>query len=281
MPHINVTPAPESSPIVAGIQYQSKEFSRGYRPEGTKDWLMVSTLDGVGYVKAEGTTRTLRRGDILLIAPDTPQEYGHLDDDSRWVNIWVHVRPRPHWLPWLAWPRISRGIMILEAGEQFEPIESELRRMVEVSNAPLRLRYEAAMNSLERVLITADDLNPLHGASQLDGRIKKALEIVGERLAAPLNIATLGKAVGLSRSRFSVLFTEQVNLSPQAYIEFVRLARAAQMLHSSSWSVAHIAEEVGFPNAYYFSTRFRRRYGVPPSAYRSAQEGRMNDRAVQ
>lgn len=149
--------------------------------------------------------------------------------------------------------------------------------MVEVSNAPLRLRFDAAMNSLERVLILGDDLNPLHRAAQLDSRIKKALEIVQERLAAPLTIESLGKAVGLSRSRFSVLFTEQVSLSPQAYIEFVRLARAAQMLHSSSWSVAQIAEEVGFRMRITFSTRFRRRYGVPPSTYRSNQEGRKDD----
>ena len=233
---------------------------------------MVATLSGDGYVRTETGQHIFGRGDILLIAPETPQEYGYLDVDSEWSNVWVHFRPRPHWLPLLAWPQISRGVMIIATDSKFAPIEVELRRMVDVSNAPIRLRSDAAMNSLERVLILSDDLNPVNGASLIDSRIQKALQIVGERLATPVHIGKLGKAVGLSRSRFSTLFTEQIRLSPQAYVEFVRLARAAQMLHSSSWSVAQIAKEVGFPNAYYFSTRFRRRYGVPPSVYRVRQE---------
>jgi transcriptional regulator GlxA family with amidase domain len=106
------------------------------------------------------------------------------------------------------------------------------------------------------------------------------LEIVGERLSEPLSIESLGREVGLSRSRFSVLFTAQVNLSPQTYIELARLGRAAQMLHSSSWSVSQIAEEVGFPDAFYFSTRFRRHFGVPPSIYRSRFEAAKHDGAV-
>jgi AraC family transcriptional regulator of arabinose operon len=57
-------------------------------------------------------------------------------------------------------------------------------------------------------------------------------------------------------------------MSPQAYIEYVRLSRAAQMLEMSSWPIGRIAEEVGIPNPFYFSTRFRQRFGIPPSAYR-------------
>jgi AraC family transcriptional regulator of arabinose operon len=268
MPHIEVTPAPDSFPIISGLQYEGRG-SRGWRPTGTRDWLMVTTLDGLGYVRTDKGHWTLRRGDILLIAPGIAQEYGHLAESGHWVNIWVHFRPRTHWLPWLAWPKVSKGVMILPAGDRLEEIEPDLRRMVEIAHGPLRLRLDAAMNCLERVLITADDLNPVHPISTLDNRIKKALEIVGERLAEPMNIESLGKSVGLSRSRFSVLFAEQINLSPQSYIELARLARAAQMLHSSSWSVSQIAEEVGFLNAFYFSTRFRKQYGVPPSVYRS------------
>ncbi len=103
---MEITPAPHSFPIVCGLQHQSPQ-TRGWRPSGTKDWLMVATLEGLGYVRAEDTSWQLRRGDLLLIAPDTPQEYGHLDEQSRWTNIWVHFRPRAHWLSWLDWPQVD------------------------------------------------------------------------------------------------------------------------------------------------------------------------------
>ena len=263
-----VTPPPESAPVVAGWQQQR----RGFRPAGTKDWLLVTTINGPGYCRASQQVIPLRRGDMLLIAPDTPQEYGYFDEATVWTNIWVHFRPRPHWIPWLLWPQKSRGVMVLSADDAFDPIEAELLRMVDASTKPTRLRHDKALNALERVLIAADEMNPLHRTAQLDPRIRKALEIVGEKMATPLNIDGLSRAVGLSRSRFSVLFAEQTNLSPQAYIEFVRLNRAAQLLRMSSWPVGHIAEEVGFPNAYYFSTRFRARYGMPPTAFRARYE---------
>jgi AraC family transcriptional regulator of arabinose operon len=271
MQHLEITPAPHSTPIICGLQMQG-DGSRGFRPSGTKDWLMVTTLAGTGYVRAGGAETLLRAGDIVLIAPDSPQEYGHLDDNSGWVNIWIHFRPRPHWLSWLGWPALSQGVMMLSTAGRFAEIDPELRRMIDISRGPLRLRLDAAMNALERVLIACDDINPAHRSSLLDVRIKKAMEIVGERLAEPLSVEELGNEVGLSRSRFSVLFAEQVNLSPQSYIEVARLTRAAQMLQSSSWRIAQIANEVGFPNAYYFSTRFRRHFGIPPSTYRIRME---------
>jgi AraC family transcriptional regulator of arabinose operon len=267
-----VTPSPDSAPIVAGAQRQPTEFGRGFRPAGTRDWLLIATVDGVGYARAGTGLATLRRGDLLLIAPGTPQEYGYLEERTEWSNVWAHFWPRPHWLPWLRWPSHAPGIMLLQAGEAFDGIEAEFRRMIEAQGQPLRLRHDKAMNALERVLIDCDGLNPLQAGARVDPRIRKALGIVGERLAEPLSVDDLARAVGLSRSRFSVLFAAETRASPQAYIESMRMTRAAQLLTMSSWPVAQIAEEVGIPNAYYFSTRFRARFGMPPTAWRARHE---------
>ncbi|MCX7299988.1 MAG: helix-turn-helix domain-containing protein [Rhodobacterales bacterium] len=272
VPPLPVTPAPENAPIVAGTQVQTRESQRGFRPSGTKDWLLIGTTEGQGYVRAGADPVPLARGDILLFAPDTAQEYGYLGDNIAWANIWVHFRPRPHWIPWLVWPQKARGLMVLPAQDTFAALEAELMRTVEAQSRPTRLHYDKALNALERVLIACDEVNPLQQSARIDPRIRKALDIVGERLAAPLNVDGLAREVGLSRSRFSVLFTEQTNLSPQSYIEFMRLTRAAQLLRMTSWSVGQIAGEVGIPNPYYFSTRFRARYGMPPSAFRAKAE---------
>jgi len=267
-PIIPVTPAPSAAPIISGLQYQSPTESRGYRPSGTSDWLLVVTLGGEGYVRAAGTVTVLGPGDMLLIRPNTAQEYGHLRDDGSWVNVWSHFRPRPDWMDWLRWPELAPGIMRLAAGEALGAIEPELRRMVEIANGALRLRLSAAMNSLERVLILADAINPLQVVARRDTRILRAVDLIGEQLAEPIEIGALARTVGLSRSRFTVLFTAELGLPPQDYIEAERLARAAQMLRSSSWRVSQIALQCGFADPYYFATRFRRRYGTSPSDFR-------------
>lgn len=267
-PIIPVTPAPSAAPIISGLQYQSPTESRGYRPSGTSDWLLVVTLGGEGYVRAAGTVTVLGPGDMLLIRPNTAQEYGHLRDDGSWVNVWSHFRPRPDWMDWLRWPELAPGIMRLAAGDALGAIEPELRRMVEIANGALRLRLSAAMNSLERVLILADAINPLQVVARRDTRILRAVDLIGEQLAEPIEIGALARTVGLSRSRFTVLFTAELGLPPQDYIEAERLARAAQMLRSSSWRVSQIALQCGFADPYYFATRFRRRYGTSPSDFR-------------
>ncbi len=267
-PAINPPPAGEGAPLICGLQSQSDEGTRGFRPTGSREWLLIAAVKGLGRARADGCDWTLRPGDLLLIAPNTPQDYGALDERGTWVNIWAHVRPRPHWMPWLGWPQVAGGTFLLATGDRWDVVEPELLRMVEATGQPTRLALDVALNALERVLLSCDEVNPLHRSRIVDPRVRAALGIVGDRLASPLDIGSLSHEVGLSRSRFSVLFAAETGLSPQAYIESTRMARAAQMLVLSSWSIGQIAEQVGFPNPYYFSTRFRRLYGMPPSAYR-------------
>ncbi|NCT11383.1 MAG: helix-turn-helix domain-containing protein [Rhodobacterales bacterium] len=260
---------PDWLPILSGRQPHENIASRACRANGTADWLLVATTDGTGYVRsAGGVRRDLRRGDLLLFRPGTPQDYGFADTTATWHNTWVHFRPRPHWIDWLAWPEFDKGVSLLRAQDDFGVIEAELVRLHDVANGPTRLRTDAAMNALERILIVADQVNPRSGSADIDPRIYRALTLIGERIAEPINVADLSKAVGLSRSQFSALFTQQIKVSPQGYIEAVKLDRAGQMLRSPTWTVGQIAAAHGFASVFYFSTRFRKRFGLSPTAYR-------------
>ena len=262
-------PSPLTGSILGDLQFQGIGQTQALRPDGTRDWLMVLTLSGQGYVCAEGRETVMERGSLLVIAPGTPHDYGHLDDNGAWVDIWVHFHPRAHWLPWLVWPQLGKGTMLLDVTSRLPAIEAEMRLLLEHGRSASRLRDEAALNCLERVILLCDALNPLQATARLDPRIRRSLEVIAERLDKPLTVDTLSKEIGLSRSRFTILFSDQMAMSPQAYIENVRLDRAAQLLRVTAWSIAQVAERTGFSNAYYFSTRFRRRHGVPPSQFRS------------
>ena len=262
-------PSPLCGSILGDLQVQGVGQTQAYRPQGTRDWVMVFTLSGQGYCQVDDRETVLERGSLLLIAPGTIHDYGHLDDDGAWRDIWVHFHPRAHWLPWLVWPQLGKGTMLLDALAGFDAVEAELRLMLECGRSASRLRDEAALNCLERVILLCDALNPLQATARMDRRIRRSLDIVAERLDLPLSIEALSREVGMSRSRFTILFTQQVAMPPQAYIESVRLDRAAQFLRMSNLSVGQVAERTGFPNPCYFSTRFRRRHGVPPSHYRA------------
>jgi transcriptional regulator GlxA family with amidase domain len=90
-------------------------------------------------------------------------------------------------------------------------------------------------------------------------------------LAAPDGppIAAVARRVGLSRSRFSVVFAAAMGCAPQAWREAKRLDRAAELLAHSFLAVADIAAQTGFADPFYLSRRFRARFGESPSAWRA------------
>jgi len=78
----------------------------------------------------------------------------------------------------------------------------------------------------------------------------------------------MATASGLSGSRFAHLFRDRVGLSPRAFVEAERMARARQLLEMSDLPIKEIAAQLGFASEFYFSTRFRRSAGQSPRDFR-------------
>lgn len=74
----------------------------------------------------------------------------------------------------------------------------------------------------------------------------------------------------MSVSYFSKLFNEYVGMTFPEFINDLRLTYASEMLLANpSASIKRIAEICGFRNTSYFSSQFRRKYGVSPSSFRN------------
>lgn len=80
-------------------------------------------------------------------------------------------------------------------------------------------------------------------------------------------IDRLCKEMAMSRTMFYVKLKSYTGKSPQEFIRIVRLERAAVLLRSGH-HVSKVADEVGFDNAKYFSTAFKKYFGVSPSKYK-------------
>jgi len=61
-----------------------------------------------------------------------------------------------------------------------------------------------------------------------------------------------------------------VGVSPLHYHERCRMQQAAKLLRVTNLKVGQIAEQLGFPDPFYFSTRFRHHLSASPRAFRSA-----------
>ncbi len=86
---------------------------------------------------------------------------------------------------------------------------------------------------------------------------------------ASWTVASLATEVGLSRSVLAERFREYLGETPMAYLASWRLQLGAQMLRTTSYSVAQIASEVGYESEQAFNRAFKRKFGEPPARFRT------------
>lgn len=263
------TPHRTAHPLVCGRFDQRGEYA-AWRPRGVEDFLLIMTVAGQGRLTLAGVDWITRPGDVVLISPGSPHDYGLEDELRHWELIWAHFIPRPHWSRWLNWPAIGPGVGRLTglSGEAEAGILAALDRMHRRAQSPGPGAIDLAMNALEEALIRCGLANPEGPAARLDRRISAAAEYAASRLGDDLSVAALARAAGMSPSRFAHLFAAQAQATPQRFVEQLRLQRAAQLLEMTDLPLKRIASMVGFAGPFYFSQRFRRHFGRSPGAYR-------------
>ena len=106
-------------------------------------------------------------------------------------------------------------------------------------------------------------------AGARDAEVGKTLALMHRNPAHPWTLADLAKEAGVSRSVLAERFRHYLNETPMAYLTRWRLQLGAQMLSSTSYSVAQIAAEVGYESEAAFNRAFKREFNAPPARFRT------------
>ncbi|MEW1844444.1 helix-turn-helix transcriptional regulator, partial [Nonomuraea angiospora] len=77
--------------------------------------------------------------------------------------------------------------------------------------------------------------------------------------------------VGWSGAAFAARFTGLVGEPPLTYLTGWRMALAADLLRDTEATVATVARQVGYEDAFAFSVAFKRARALSPSAWRRHQ----------
>ncbi|WP_418318030.1 AraC family transcriptional regulator [Piscinibacter sakaiensis] len=115
-----------------------------------------------------------------------------------------------------------------------------------------------------------------HGAGWLaalrDRHVGRAIALLHERVAEPWTVESLGREVGLSRSALHERFVELIGEPPMHYLANWRMQVGAKALRDGHATVATIAQETGYESEAAFARAFKRLVGLPPAAWRRAQQ---------
>ncbi|MBC9250503.1 transcriptional regulator FtrA [Pseudomonas alcaligenes] len=94
------------------------------------------------------------------------------------------------------------------------------------------------------------------------------LEWVRQHLSEPLEVSQLARRVAMSERTFLRRFSDATGMSPKAWLQHERMARARLLLEGGAQSIERVAEQCGFRTVEGFRLAFRNSVGLAPAAYR-------------
>lgn len=108
-------------------------------------------------------------------------------------------------------------------------------------------------------------------AALTDVRLSRALSAVHERPGEDWTIQSMAREAGMSRTAFAELFTATVGQPPIQYLAHWRATEARRLLKNRRFSVAAIAEMLGYRSEAAFRRFYKRIEGVGPGKVRGRE----------
>ncbi len=131
------------------------------------------------------------------------------------------------------------------------------------------LRSEMARRKLEGEPCSGNSF-----ALMFEPALRGAVEALHRHPDRPWTVAALAAEAGMSRTSFTVRFSETAGMSPFAYLTRLRMMKAIELLEGGSATLEKIAEQVGYGSEAAFSTAFKREMRMAPGVYRRSRERR-------
>lgn len=98
--------------------------------------------------------------------------------------------------------------------------------------------------------------------------VQKVVSYLKKHYQDKISLQTLGEKVGYSPNHLQRIFTSVTGVSPQAYLESLRIGQAKYLLSKEENSLADIAYACGFSSQSYFSKIFKKHTLLTPYEFR-------------
>ena len=96
---------------------------------------------------------------------------------------------------------------------------------------------------------------------------KQIANFIDANLDRNIHLTELAEIVQFSPYHFAHMFKKSTQTSPHQYVIRCRIERAKQLIVMGNWSLATIAQMVGFASQGHFTYHFKRLVGVTPKGY--------------
>lgn len=217
----------------------------------------------------------------VLVNAWVPHAYVHDKSRPRTTILALYIEPK--WLTMFRhnWSAATAPSLFEQPGGQISPEIRELAMnlaTVMVAEPTATATHEELLAKLMIAVIerftrwqtASHSLSALAvERGRMDWRIRRALDLMREVPSAPIDLGLIAKECGLSRAHFYRLFQASTNLTPNVYLNMLRVEIAVRSIVNSPDSLSKLSCKLGFSAPAHFSRFFKDHAGTAPSEFRS------------
>ncbi|UOM34985.1 AraC family transcriptional regulator [Acuticoccus sp. I52.16.1] len=250
-------------------------LNRPLAPHAHREGHLIFLVRGAaGSVAVDGVRHVVHPGQSIAISPWQPHDFQPGDFGEGALFLTLYIKPR-----WFE--ELSRAMnQAMRFGAPTLKLDAEMRgrveRIAEILASGHQSTALAEVTGLTRAAFDrtwmprfggiAAGLGP--APSVRDFRIRNALALMNERVADVCALDRIARDAGMSRPHFYKLFRQNLGVTPNMYLNTLRLERSIDRLVWSSDAVTSIGLDLGFASQASFTRFFSNNVGIAPTDFR-------------
>lgn len=229
--------------------------------KNSESYVMAYIFSGVLTVNDRGVDFTAEAGDTVFLKRHT----SHLYYSSVGEGVhWIQTTFCGKYFDALCQVLKTEGECVFKNTD----IGNQLRKMLEYSklNQPLFNKIAYCCGKLSEALYILSDKRSQY--YPYENGISFVKVVIDRHLDIFYSNRQLAEFMRISESALVRKFKAEYGITPRVYQENIKLDAAKQRLEATDLSVKEISDTFGFCDATYFSTRFKKRFGISPKQIR-------------
>ena len=235
-----------------------RDFFSVYRKNQQKHMLLF-TVRGKGWLESGACRYVLEPGSCISVPAYVENGFGI--EEETWQIAWVFLSADKKWT------NVIGSEVNYSLTPAAEVIASCIHTLLRSISLPIDLGGKIAIHSVAQIEAIVNAPIPQE-QSRNSIRLRRVFDNVQKQLHKEWNVKELASLFPCSEPHFHRLCQQYHSHSPMEHIMRMRMEYGARLLRSSDWSIQHIGEIVGYPNAANFSTRFKAWSGMTPRQFK-------------
>lgn len=231
---------------------------------------IVYLLEGEIVMTIAGRTCRMKPGDIGVAFPSVTHSYDVVSPDAKGLAlIFVPGTIQEYLNTFRTMRPVDPFLLHGQHRGRIDGTAAKLYSLSQTRQTPLILGY---LHVFLAYLFMTMPLLPVEKYIE-SGVVHQVLQYVAEHFTEHLTLETTARALGISRSHLSHIFSQQLHINFRQYINALRIDKACLLLRDPQQSVTQIAYICGYENPRTFHRAFLEECRMQPSAYRLSQNG--------